>query len=67
MMWITEIAIIHNHKDEQFYTLLGNGERLGISISYWVQDMPTDTDALNITSVIRDRDVVLILGDNIYR
>lgn len=69
MCGITEIAIIHNHKDrEQFYTLLGNGERLGISISYWVQDMPIGIpDALNITSqFIRDRDVALILGDNIF-
>ncbi len=66
---IKEILIISTPQDTpRFEKLLGNGKKLGISISYAVQNSPKGlADAFILgKKFIGDDDVCLILGDNIF-
>ena len=66
---IREVLIITTPGDkESFRSLLGEGERFGISISYATQDYPAGlAEAFTIGEYfIEEDDVALILGDNLY-
>jgi glucose-1-phosphate thymidylyltransferase len=66
---IKDILIISTSKDiPRFKDLLGNGEDLGIKLSYTVQQEPRGlADSLIIgEDFIGDNSVSLILGDNIF-
>ena len=66
---IKDILIITNPKDlDSFKLLLGDGERIGIKITYAIQESPRGiADAFNIAKeYIDDDNVTLILGDNIF-
>ena len=66
---IKDILIITNPKDlESFKLLLGDGERIGIKISYATQESPKGiADAFNIgKEYIGNDNVTLMLGDNIF-
>ena len=66
---IREILIISTPEDTPLYErLLGDGSRIGISITYKVQDQPRGlADAFILgADFIGDDSVCLILGDNIF-
>jgi glucose-1-phosphate thymidylyltransferase len=66
---IREVIIVTGSESvEQFKTLLGDGSQWGIKLSYRVQLRPAGiVDGLRVTTTdIRDHNVVLILGDNIF-
>ncbi|MCQ4043383.1 glucose-1-phosphate thymidylyltransferase RfbA [Streptantibioticus rubrisoli] len=66
---IREILIISNPEHiESYRQLLGDGSRLGLELSYAVQDRPRGlADALRIgRDFIGDERFALILGDNIF-
>ena len=66
---ISEILIISTPEDAPVYEkLLGNGNKLGLDISYKVQQEPRGlADAFIIgEEFIGDDDVCLILGDNVF-
>lgn len=66
---IREILIIVNPKEKSlFEELLGDGTRLGVSISYETQDSPRGiADAFIVgEQFIADESVCLILGDNLF-
>ncbi len=66
---INEVLIISTPDDTPLYKrLLGDGSRLGISISYAVQDQPRGlADAFIIgEEFIGEDNVCLILGDNVF-
>lgn len=66
---IKDILIISTFDDQpNFKKLLGDGKRLGIDISYKVQDKPTGIpDAFILgEEFIANDDVCLILGDNLF-
>jgi glucose-1-phosphate thymidylyltransferase len=66
---IREIAIIVNTEDlDNYKLLLGNGEKFGIKIDYFVQDKPLGIpDGLIKTKKwISDKKITMILGDNIF-
>ena len=66
---IREILIITTSNDQfSFHTVLGNGSGFGISIQYAIQDRPEGiAQAFLIGSeFIKDEDVALILGDNLF-
>ena len=66
---IKNILIITTSEDSNRYKhLLGNGKKLGIEISYAVQDIPNGIAESFIIGedFIGDDDVCLILGDNIF-
>ena len=66
---INEILIISTPEDTPLYErLLGDGSRIGVSITYKMQDSPRGlADALVLGSdFIGDDSVCLILGDNIF-
>ena len=66
---IREILIISTPNDmPQYQQLLGNGEELGISITYQVQDKPRGLAEAFILGedFIGDDKVALVLGDNIF-
>jgi glucose-1-phosphate thymidylyltransferase len=66
---ITDILLISTPRDiAQFEHLLGDGSRLGLRISYAVQDEPRGLpDAFVIgADFIGDDSVALVLGDNIF-
>ena len=66
---IKDILIITSDEDSQkFKNLLGDGEKLGIKISYAVQEKPRGiAESFIIASdFIGDDNVSLILGDNIF-
>ncbi len=66
---IKEILVITTPKDIELYReLLGDGSRLGINLSYKIQDKPRGlADAFIIgADFIGDDSVCLILGDNIF-
>lgn len=66
---IDEVLIISTPDDTPLYKrLLGDGSRLGISISYAVQDQPRGlADAFIIgEEFIGEDNVCLILGDNVF-
>lgn len=66
---IKDILIITNPSDlENFKKTLGDGEELGIKISYLVQEVPRGiADSFIIAEkFIGDDSVALILGDNIF-
>lgn len=66
---ISEILIITTEEDNQrFIDLLGNGDHLGINISYEIQDKPgglPEAFIIGENFIGNDR-VCLILGDNIF-
>ncbi len=69
MAGIRDVLIISTPADTPvFERLLGNGSRLGIRLSYAVQDQPRGiADAFRVgRSFINNRPVTLILGDNIF-
>ena len=69
LMGIRDILLITTKRDQPlFKNLIGNGEKLGIKISYEVQDEPRGIpDAFILAEkFIRNSKVVLILGDNIF-
>ena len=69
MAGIKEIMIITTKRDEKaFRTLFKNGNHLGISIQYAIQDNPDGIpQALLIAQeFIGDSPIVLVLGDNIF-
>jgi glucose-1-phosphate thymidylyltransferase len=66
---IKDILIISTPNDmPQYERLLGNGEDLGISITYQVQDKPRGLAEAFILGeeFIGDEKVALVLGDNIF-
>lgn len=66
---IKDILIISTPKDTPLYErLLGDGSRIGISVTYKVQDAPQGlADAFILgADFIGDDSVCLILGDNIF-
>lgn len=66
---IKEILIITTPRDEEaFKTLLGNGQHLGLEITYAKQDAPKGIPEAFIIgeSFINNEPVCLILGDNIF-
>jgi len=66
---IREILIISTPEDTPMYEkLLGTGEKLGINISYKVQDTPRGlADAFILgEEFIGDDSVCLVLGDNVF-
>ena len=66
---IREILIISTPEDTPVYEkLLGNGENIGVSISYKVQDIPRGlADAFILgEEFIGDDSVCLVLGDNVF-
>ena len=66
---ISEILIISTPEDTPVYKkLLGDGSRIGVSISYKVQDTPRGlADAFILgEEFIGDDSVCLILGDNVF-
>lgn len=66
---INEILIISTPEDTPLYErLLGDGSRIGVSITYKVQDSPRGlADAFILgADFIGDDSVCLILGDNIF-
>jgi glucose-1-phosphate thymidylyltransferase len=68
-MGIFEILIISNEKSLPFYkSLLGNGEKYGIKLSYENQEEPRGLAEAFIIGekFIGSDDVTLILGDNIF-
>ena len=69
LMGIKDILILTTERDQSlFKNLIGNGENLGIKISYEVQQEPKGIPHAFILGeqFIRDSKVVLILGDNIF-
>lgn len=66
---ISEILIIANpNEKEMFKNLIGDGSKLGVSISYEIQDKPNGiADAFLIgEDFIGSDSVCLILGDNVF-
>ena len=66
---IRDILIITRpHEKENFYNLLGNGDQLGISISYQVQNSPEGIAQAFLIGekFISGKNSTLILGDNIF-
>tara|TARA_B110000238_G_scaffold186312_1_gene215336 strand:+ start:1103 stop:1984 length:882 start_codon:yes stop_codon:yes gene_type:complete len=66
---IRDILIITRpHEKENFYNLLGNGDQLGISISYQVQNSPEGIAQAFLIGekFISGKNSALILGDNIF-
>lgn len=66
---IKDILIISTPKDTPMYEeLLGDGEKLGLSITYKIQDSPRGlADAFILgEEFIGDDNVCLILGDNVF-
>ena len=66
---IKEILVITTSKDQaHFKSLLGDGSRLGIEISFAVQDHPGGLAEAFIVgkNFIQDTNCALILGDNIF-
>jgi glucose-1-phosphate thymidylyltransferase len=68
-MGIKDILIVSNPGDRKHYkALFGNGEDLGVSISYDIQQGPGGiADALAVAEPFaRDSSIAVILGDNIF-
>lgn len=66
---IKDILVISTPEDTCLYEkLLGDGKRIGVSISYKIQDTPRGlADAFILgADFIKDDSVCLILGDNIF-
>tara|TARA_B110000858_G_C17705777_1_gene428149 strand:- start:50 stop:931 length:882 start_codon:yes stop_codon:yes gene_type:complete len=66
---IRDILIITRpHEKDNFYNLLGNGDQLGISISYQVQNSPEGIAQAFLIGekFISGKNSTLILGDNIF-
>src|SRR6187402_1426599 len=66
---VRDILLISTPADlPQFEKLLGNGERLGIRISYLVQPKPEGLAQAYVIGAdfVRGENSVLILGDNIF-
>ncbi|WP_020614560.1 glucose-1-phosphate thymidylyltransferase RfbA [Sediminispirochaeta bajacaliforniensis] len=66
---IRDILIISTAKDiDRFFDVLGNGEQLGISLNYLVQDKPNGIAEAFIVgeNFIGNDRVALVLGDNIF-
>jgi glucose-1-phosphate thymidylyltransferase len=69
LVGIKDILIISTHKDlPHIITLLGSGADLGLNLEYRVQDAPNGIAEAFIIGAdfIRDENVTLILGDNLF-
>ena len=69
LMGIKDILIISTYEDvPRFKRLLGNGKNIGINLSYKVQPKPNGiAEAFIIAEdFIKDENVTLILGDNLF-
>jgi glucose-1-phosphate thymidylyltransferase len=66
---IREIVLVTGQEIDQFRTLLGNGQHLGVSIEYVQQEGEGGiADALaRAENLVGDDDLAVILGDNIYQ
>ena len=62
------LIIVNNGQEKNFFNILGNGKRYGISIKYKVQKKPRGiADAFILgKSFIKKDNVALILGDNFF-
>ncbi len=62
------LVITRPHEEENFYNLLGDGNQLGINISYAVQNSPEGIAQAFLISenFISGKNCVLVLGDNIF-
>jgi glucose-1-phosphate thymidylyltransferase len=62
------IIVTASESVDQFDTLLGDGRQWGLKLGYRIQDRPAGiVDGLRVTAPdIRDHNVILILGDNIF-
>ena len=62
------LVITTPHDAPAFHRLLGDGERLGVSISYAVQKVPDGLDRAFVVGAefIGSEPVALVLGDNIF-
>ena len=62
------LMIVNPGQIENFKSLLGNGSRYGINITYKIQSKPRGLpDAFNLgKSFIKNHNVALILGDNFF-
>ena len=66
---IREILIISNPEYIELYkSLLGNGQNLGMEITYKIQEIPRGlADAFNVgADFIKKQKVALVLGDNVF-
>lgn len=66
---ITEILVISTPRDlPNIQKLLGDGSRLGLSLSYRIQEKPAGiAQGFLIAGDFIDRSVCLILGDNLFK
>ncbi len=62
------LIIIKQNQKKSFYSLLGNGSKFGLNIKYAIQNKPNGiAESLLIgEKFIKDQNVALILGDNIF-
>ena len=66
---IKEVMIISNNRDlERFKMVFGDGSKLGMSICYGVQEVPTGIVSAFLIgeNFIRNEECALILGDNLF-
>ncbi len=66
---IKDVMIISNNRDlERFKMVFGDGSKLGMSITYGVQEVPTGIVSAFLIGedFIKDEECALILGDNLF-
>lgn len=66
---INEVMIISNNRDlERFKMVFGDGSKLGMKITYGVQEIPTGIVSAFLIGedFIKDEECALILGDNLF-
>ncbi len=66
---IKEVMIISNNRDlDRFKMVFGDGSRLGMNITYGVQEVPTGIVSAFLIGedFIKDEECALILGDNLF-
>ena len=69
-MGITDLMVVlGGHSGNSFFHLLGDGHRFGLEIRYAYQEQAGGiAEALRLTkNFVGDRNVAVILGDNIYQ
>ncbi len=66
---IKDVMIISNNRDlERFKMVFGDGSKLGMNITYGVQEVPTGIVSAFLIGedFIKDEECALILGDNLF-